>query len=421
MFDHPPTGSARRDWLKVWALVALIYSIVPFARRFQAWFAGLFGREAFTYTVYAVVAACAAWAVVWWLRRRKTVSPRSVVVLGLVLGVYAAQAWTLDVSPEEAWHLLYYGLLSLLLFRALSHTVRDAAIYLSATLAAAIVGIGDELIQWITPRRFWGFNDVGLNAMAAALMQVGIALGLRPAWIARKIEPASAALAARLAVALVAALLAVTSNTPPRMAWLREQVPLEAIRRIDDIMIEYGHCFRHPEAGRVKSRLREHELVAFDAAHAAETAAELDRFAGHSGYDRFFRAHTAYASPFLYEARVRLFRRDFHIRAAMKNRRNTEALRNHATIVYREQQILDTYFSNTVAASGYRLPPEIIPSIAPLVKYEEAYRTPVSESLICAFTEAQLRAALLGALLAAVFAAAYYGRKASVALSKGAA
>lgn len=386
----------------------MIYAVVPYSRRIQESVAAACGRAAFTWVVFAVLAVCAIWAVTWCARRRAAISPRSIVALLAVFAAYGARAWTLDDSPEEALHLVEYGLLSLLLFRALAHRVRDPSIYPSAVILATLIGIGDEFLQWVTPRRFWGFGDIGLNAFAAALMQAGIAWGIRPSWIARPVPPRPALGLARRAAVLALVLLAATSNTPPRMAWLRAHVPFEGLRAIDDIMIEYGHCFTHPDAGPIKSRLREEELRAYDAAHAVEVAAELDRYLGHKGYALFFQDHYAYEEPFLYEARVRLFRRDFHLRAALKNRHDMEKLRMHATIVYREQQILDAYFSNTVARSAYRIDPAIVGAVDLLADKDKPYVTPVSESLICSFTERQLRYALLSALLAALAACAYY-------------
>ena len=110
---------------------------------------------------------------------------------------------------------------------------------------------------------------------------------------------------------------------------------------------------------------------------------------------------------------MRLFRRDYHLKLAIRLRGNPKDLCHHATIAYREQQILDTWFSNTVAQSSYRWPPEIMPALKTLVVDEKPYVTQVSKHLICSFTERQLMIALPAGLLVLGIFHAYYARRKS--------
>jgi VanZ family protein len=80
----------------------------------------------------------------------------------------------------EAFHLVEYGLLGVLAFRALSCHLHEPAVYFAAAALTALVGTCDELVQWLTPGRYWGLRDVGLNAAGAVLAQLWIVV-LRPA------------------------------------------------------------------------------------------------------------------------------------------------------------------------------------------------------------------------------------------------
>ncbi len=74
-------------------------------------------------------------------------------------------------SPEEAVHYLQYGMLSLLLYRAFTHRVRDYSIYAAVIIAGTMVGMVDETVQWLTPGRHFGVRDIWLNFTAVALVQ----------------------------------------------------------------------------------------------------------------------------------------------------------------------------------------------------------------------------------------------------------
>ncbi len=75
-------------------------------------------------------------------------------------------------QPEEAVHFLEYGVLGLLLYRALSFRVLDATVFVAAALVGVIVGTVDEIIQWIVPGRYFDFRDIALNGGASVLVQI---------------------------------------------------------------------------------------------------------------------------------------------------------------------------------------------------------------------------------------------------------
>ncbi|MBD3871962.1 MAG: VanZ family protein, partial [Acidobacteria bacterium] len=58
-------------------------------------------------------------------------------------------------QPEEAVHFLEYGVLGVLLFRALSTHIHDGSVFAAGALIGILVGIFDEIIQWFVPGRYW--------------------------------------------------------------------------------------------------------------------------------------------------------------------------------------------------------------------------------------------------------------------------
>ena len=59
--------------------------------------------------------------------------------------------------------------MSFLLLRALRLEVSGNGAYLGAFALTALFGIGDEVIQWILPHRFFQIEDVLLNTISGGL------------------------------------------------------------------------------------------------------------------------------------------------------------------------------------------------------------------------------------------------------------
>lgn len=75
-----------------------------------------------------------------------------------------------DRNIEERFHLLEYGVLGILLFKALQfHLKRDVALVVSALLLTTFIGWIDESWQSLIPRRGYDLRDVFDNAVGAAV------------------------------------------------------------------------------------------------------------------------------------------------------------------------------------------------------------------------------------------------------------
>ena len=177
------TAREKSLWLRVAALVALIYSTLYVVR-------GpidlLRQRGLLRPTVALVFLLAALWiaAIVW--RRRP--GRRELLVLAIFALPFAWFLWALE-RPEERLHLLEYGLLGGLIYLALlertgcgGDSSRPVALWVpvAAVLLTALLGWLDEGIQYLLPNRFYDLRDVGLNAVAAllavgAMYAVGVA------------------------------------------------------------------------------------------------------------------------------------------------------------------------------------------------------------------------------------------------------
>jgi len=174
------------SWLWVVICTIVIYLTIPVARRIRLYITENFGRKIFLHFVYVTLILVLLYFLYYLILKLKIKNASNYLWLFLIGGLYIYFTSRLQSNPEEAFHFLEYGLLSFLLFRALSHKIKDRSIYFIATLLALFIGTFDEIIQWIIPQRYWNFNDVGLNFLAAGLFQIGIRKVIQPKEITKK-------------------------------------------------------------------------------------------------------------------------------------------------------------------------------------------------------------------------------------------
>jgi hypothetical protein len=390
MFERLPRESEFLSWsyVVVWSLI--IYVTIPFVRIGVRYVRGEWGRESFTYFVAAAVILATAAAVILLLKSKRKPVASYAWLLG-VGGVIVYLTFDLKAgSPEEAIHYLQYGLLSLLLFSAFVHRIRDVSIYAVVTITGTIVGMVDETIQWIAPDRFFGFRDFWLNFTAVALVQVAVALGIRPRLISGWPDGASWRRLCRLAALAVAYLGLCHLNTPERVAWYTAQVPLLGFfDQKRDLMVEYGQWLGDPATGLFRSRLTAEELRRSDRDRAEEGARIIDRYRDREQYFEFLEIYTPVADPFLHEARVRLFRRDTYLERA-RLAEQEDLRRRQFNVAYWENRILEANFSELLRASDYGWPAELAAEVRKHARTDEVHISGVSRSLITAVDERQV-------------------------------
>ncbi len=387
------------SWLLagLWALA--IFGSVPLARGIRQLVSERFGPQLFAYLTLVAVAAAVAAAVRYLARRRPAMA--SYAWLAVVASVFAGYTIYLWRQPEEAVHFVEYGVLGVLAYRALSHRVRDRSIYAAALLLGAFVARLDELLQGVTPGRFWDPSDVWIGVLAVALAQVAIAGGLRPAIVAGPVRPASVRMLCRAGILLLAALAATLLNTPGLIAWYSERVPaLAFLRSNESVMVVYGHRWVDRQAGPFRSQLSAEELRRVDLERGAEAARILDRFRDPAAYRAFVESYTPLTDPFVREAYLHRRRRDQHLEWSSDPERDEPQQRVHATVAWRENRILETYFPRTLRHSGNGLLAEQVTALERRLLPEgelpeHEVEGSVSRGLVTAVSARQV-AALLG-------------------------
>jgi hypothetical protein len=345
-----------------------------------------------------MVTLCAA-ALIFLCRRRRRLPVADAAMLLVVTTVLVIWTWRLMGQPEEAVHFLEYGVLGVLLFRALRTGIQDSSVFVAGALIGILVGIFDEIIQWLVPGRFWDFRDIVLNGGASILVQIAISV-LAPA-PSCPISRRSLRRLCRLAAAVVALLSFCFAATPQRVNHLAELLPaLESLGSRNEAISEYGHLHRLDELTSFRSRLSLDDLLREDGSRAGEVAAKLD--ASRRNYADFLHHTSPAVDPFTYEARVHLFARDRSAAQAQKLTPGSPAYSESMTAAFRENLILERVFGATLARSSYPwLPPRRV-AIEGAQDETSAFVSKVGAHVITAMSEAEMMSLMVGILVALV-------------------
>jgi len=113
----------------------------------------------------------------------KRSSGSSAKVLSLLSGFALVYFYLLKYQchfPAERLHLVEYGLLAYLLYRALRLDLSSRRAYLLGFAIAAGFGFLDEVIQYILPNRVFETRDVMTNVLAAGLGLLVVRLLIKP-------------------------------------------------------------------------------------------------------------------------------------------------------------------------------------------------------------------------------------------------
>jgi hypothetical protein len=403
------TPSAAEFIAAAWA--AIIYATIPLVRLAREWFVERWGQAPIGYTVIAILVIAAAVAI--FRLRRLARHPRPATVAWLVAIAAVMVWWTTRLwdHPEEAVHFLEYGLLGILLYLALRPRFPDASAYLSAALLGTLVGTVDEIIQWITPGRYWDFRDIVLNGGASTLALAALWPLLPPR---RRASARSWRLPCRLAAAQIVLLTLCLANTPVRVAWYAERIPgMEFLKWPLNDMAEYGHRHHFPGLGAFNSRFTLEELRILDAGRASEVAAILDQYP-RGLYAVFLRDYPAARDAFVHEARVHIFSRDRNIAQRGRRAEGSRDMRRHATVALREDQILESFFTNSLRASRFRLSRAKRTELERQQLADYFFVSKAGEHVITWISEGRLRFALLLIVFALVGADVALGRSAPI-------
>ncbi len=170
-------GVARtRAWGWAMAYIAFVYSTIPLLPDVWA-ILREYTQGAVRHLGTVVIAAGGVALLIRLMMRMGKVWWRYIVLVAIAV-LYAHLLGEFARFPAERLHLVEYGFMGYVLLRALRCGISPPWSYLVAWLAAVVVGVGDECIQWVLPQRYFEVKDIQLNAISAAL-------GLMVAWLAR--------------------------------------------------------------------------------------------------------------------------------------------------------------------------------------------------------------------------------------------
>ncbi len=407
MLDTPPKEPELLSWTYVGLGALLIFCIVPFAREIQLFIANQFGGEFFLYTVAAAVLVVCSSATIN-LRRRGLPASAYLWLIAVFAG-FGTYAYALRNNPVEAIHLMEYGLLGLLVYRALVHRIRDYSVYVAAALVVGMIGIIDEWIQWIVPSRYWGLRDLQINLVAGGLTQLAIGAGLRPAIISGRPSWQSYRRLSHIAALGLFMLGLSYMNTPERIAIYAMRVPfLSFLLDGKSVMIEYGYLYRDPEIGVFRSRFRLEELHKYDRERGLEAAEALDHYINDDRYEQFLTIYNVHRDTYIHEAGVHLFRRNKFVRfATFKEFKRGE----NYDIALRENRILEKYFPTALENSTHLWTPELRQTVDKNAMKGPEFQSAVSMGLVTRFSEGQIVSGFALAIAVLLLLADYCGRQ----------
>lgn len=372
--------------------IAVIYTTIPFVRVLREWYVERWDPVLIAWSVACILVVAARTTVIVLRRRALVLRPGAMPWLAGVTLVLVLWTFSLRRSPEEAVHFLEYGILAVLLHRALRPTVPDAFVFIAGALAGALIGTVDEVIQWFSPGRFWDWRDIVLNAGAGAFIQFALWRILPPH--SGETSSRSKRIVVRLMVGQLLLLTICLANTPQRVARYAPGLPgFEHLTSPENPMAEYGHLHRVTGLGSFKSRLDLSELDHEDRERASEVATLVDE-ARHR-YGVFLKTWPAGEDPFTYEMRVHLFARDRNLAKAQKQDRNEPAAIEQLNSSWYENRLIEEFFGRSLSQSTYTWPPELRRQLESLHDPDANFRSAAGSHLICFSSEKTLRLVLL--------------------------
>jgi len=160
-----------KAWVWVLLFTVVIYATLPVAPVLWRSFARQVGDWAEVLVVAGLVLTGVG--VSWFaLRNLRSVGRKRVAALVGVAAAYVVILATVELTPAEKLHFLYYGFLALLVYRALEIDLAGGSLLIATVIVVTIIGFGDEVLQGIIPRRFFEWKDVALNGVSGLLATI---------------------------------------------------------------------------------------------------------------------------------------------------------------------------------------------------------------------------------------------------------
>ena len=151
--------SAFLDSLAAGLWILIIFATVPFAQPVMQFLGSRLGGDPNLGKGVAVILFLALAGVIRKMVRRRGFGVPRILVGFAVLAGYVYFMWTMEI-PAEKIHFLEFGILVILVFRALKHAFAHRGVYLLVFPFCLLVGLVDEYIQSLVPQRVGEIADV---------------------------------------------------------------------------------------------------------------------------------------------------------------------------------------------------------------------------------------------------------------------
>ena len=157
--------SRSQYWLRVLAWVGIIYASLPGVRPLCDF---LKAKTPFLILINSFIAIVLIVLAVEIIRWRVWKGAFSYFLIWSIFVSYGYLLLFLKI-PEEKIHLIEYGFLAFLVFRAVSLDYQGIKRYAMAFVISSLLGWLDEVIQHFLPNRYYQNSDVLLNMVSAGL------------------------------------------------------------------------------------------------------------------------------------------------------------------------------------------------------------------------------------------------------------
>lgn len=171
-----PQVKKVRDWSVVTFYTLFIYITLPVMPGLWNRFSRVAGNFA-NYLAAFILGLIGLLIALYLIIKQKDI--RNFIWLAILACAYVLGLNRLKL-PIERLHFIEYGLLGLLIFRALRHKIRNKSIYLWSGIAVFCLGFLDEGIQYLLPNRVYQTRDVMVNGLAGVLGLLLIGLCFQP-------------------------------------------------------------------------------------------------------------------------------------------------------------------------------------------------------------------------------------------------
>ena len=373
------------SWLWVFLCILAIFLVVPLARSIQSFISAHWGRSLFGYAVLAVVGTASVillFLLFFRLKIRRFSNYFWLLSVTVLYVYFTIQLWEV---PEEAVHFLEYGFLGFFLFRALKFNIRDKSIFLIAFLIGSLVGILDEILQWIVPLRFWDIRDVGLNALSCGLFQIGLWKGIPLRGISSKIKPKSWKILSVMLGANIVLLGLCLSNTPQRVSSYTEALPSLSFLKNEEPMNRFKHRYKDPAIGIFYSLLSPADLTKEDTLLLLQNVQPLKEWKKKT-FGEFRRFFHPLKFPFIYEFRFHVEIRDRNFNQALLTEEE-DSKKTCYLAAYKENIILEKYFGNTLHKASYSWKKKQLLLAEASIDKRTPYKSPVSFGIVFPWSE----------------------------------